>query len=200
MPLPDPPHMHNHESFPPLCQIGNKNKHLRASRLSISSHGTQCCLIGRSVGEEETDTLSVVGSSDGLSEGGADVDDSELLAGLELVLAVLARQRYGVSDDDVLEHAVVDVLNGLAAENAVRDDGYDLGGTVGHDRLSCLAESTAGIGHVIDQNSNLVLYVSDEHHARDFVGACALLVDQGETKVQTVSYRRCSAKVLAHVE
>lgn len=49
--------------------------------------------------------------------------------------------------------------------------------------------SSAGIGHVVDENGRLVLDIADEDHATDDVGAWALLVDQGKGRVETVSNR-----------
>lgn len=120
-------------------------------------------------------------SADGFGEGGGDVDDAQLAAAVDLVA-----EGDGVGDDDLAEAAVVEDGDGVAAEDAVGDDGDDLAGAVVLDRLGGLGEGAAGVGHVVDEDGDLVDDVADEHHAADDVGARALLVDQGEAAVQAV--------------
>lgn len=62
-----------------------------------------------------------MGAADGLGEGGADVDDAQLLAAVDLVA-----EGHGVGDDDLAQAAVVEDVDGVAAQDAVRDDGDDL--------------------------------------------------------------------------
>lgn len=49
--------------------------------------------------------------------------------------------------------------------------------------------SSTGVGHVIDENGDLILDVTHEHHATNDVGARALLVDESKPGVQAVSNR-----------
>jgi len=48
----------------------------------------------------------------------------------------------------------------------------------------------ASIGHVIDQNGNSFLDVTDEHHSVDLVRLFPFLVNQRELHVQAIRYRR----------
>ena len=75
------------------------------------------------------DALAVVGPPDGLGDGGAHVDDADLLAAVDLVA-----EGHGVGDDDLGEHAVVEDVDGVAAQDAVRHDGDDFPGAVLFDR------------------------------------------------------------------
>lgn len=124
------------------------------------------------------DTLSVVCSSDSLCDCGAHVDDAQLVAALHLVA-----EGDGVGDDDLAQAALVEDVDGVAAQDAVGDDGDDLAGAVVLDGLGGLGQRPAGVRHVVDEDGDLVHDVSDEHHAPDDVGSGALLVDEGEAPV-----------------
>lgn len=126
-------------------------------------------------------TLSVVRPPDGLGQRPADVDDLELGAPLQLVA-----QGHRVGDDDLGQHALVDVVDGRAAEDAVGHDGDDLARLVLLDDGRGLGKGAARVGHVVDQDADLVDHVADQHHAADLVGPGALLVDQGEGEVEAV--------------
>jgi len=83
----------------------------------------------------------------------------------------------------------------------VGDDCDDFASTMVHDGLGGFDERTAGIGHVVDENGNFILNVSDEDHAGDFVRAGSLFVDEGETEVKAVSDGGCSVgRKLANFE
>lgn len=66
------------------------------------------------MGEEVGDGFAVVSPADGFGESAADVDDRDLGAAFRLVA-----EGHGVGDDDAGEGAVVDGVDGLAAEDAV---------------------------------------------------------------------------------
>lgn len=99
--------------------------------------------------------------------------------------------RHGVSDNEPLQAAVVDVGDGVAGEDAVSDDGIDLAGTMLHNRVGSLHQRAARVGHVVDDDGNLVLNVSDEDHSRDLVGARSFLVNQSERQIQAVRNGSC---------
>lgn len=131
--------------------------------------------------EQEANRLSVVSASARLGKGRANVDRLDL--GAEQLLLLVG---HGVGDNDTLEATVVEVLDRFSGENTVGDDGVDLASTVLHDRLSGFGERSAGVRHVVDNNGNLVLDVSDEDHPGDLVRTRALLVDQSELKIEAV--------------
>jgi hypothetical protein len=68
-------------------------------------------------------------------------------------------------------------LNRIPAQNPMRDNSYHL---------------SRFMGHVVYEDGNFVLYVADEDHAGDFVGARALFVDEGEAEVEAVGNGCCS--------
>lgn len=120
-------------------------------------------------------------TSASLGERRADIDGLDAITGLLLFL-----MRDGVSSDETAEAATVQVLNGLAGENAVDHDGIDLLGAVLHHSISSLDERSAGVSHIVDNDGDLVLDVTDEDHSGDFVGAGAFLVDQSELEIESV--------------
>ena len=74
----------------------------------------------------------------------------------------------------------------------MRDDSNDLASFVCHDGFRGFDERAAGVGHVVYEDGDFVLYVADEDHAGDFVGARALFVDEGEAEVEAVGNGCCS--------
>jgi hypothetical protein len=134
-----------------------------------------------SVREQETDRFTVVCASAGLCQCRADIDGVNLVAHLLLLLV-----GYCVGHDDTVQATVVDVLNGIAGENAVYDNSVDLLGAVLHDGVGGFDESTTCIGHVVNNDRNLVFDISDEDHSRDLVGTRTFLVDESELQVETV--------------
>lgn len=98
---------------------------------------------------------------------------------------------HRVRDHDLAQPARVQRLDGVAAQDAVRDDGDDLGGAVGEARLGGFDECAARVGHVVDEDGDLGVDVADEGHLGNFVGAVALLVDEGEVELEVVSDGCC---------
>lgn len=122
--------------------------------------------------EQEADRLAVVSAAASFCQSGTDINGLDLVAKL-LLLGV----RNGVANDQTTEAAAVQVFDGFAGQDTVHDDGVDLLGAVLHDGVGGFDERTAGVGHVVDDNSDLVLDVADEDHARDLVRARTFLVD-----------------------
>lgn len=109
------------------------------------------------------------------SERRADIDRCDLVADFFLFFV-----GNGVRNDDTAETAVVDVIDGITGENAVDDNCVDFLSTVLHDGVGGFDEGPTSIGHIIDDNGNLVLDVTNKNHSGNFVGTRALLVNQGE--------------------
>jgi hypothetical protein len=74
----------------------------------------------------------------------------------------------------------------------MRDDCNDFARFVRHDGFGGFDESAARVGHVVNEDGDLVFYVADEDHTGDFVGARTLFVDEGEAEVEAVGYGCCS--------
>lgn len=134
-----------------------------------------------SVGEKETNRLSVVSTTTSLGQRGANVNSLNAIAGL-----LLFGVGDGVGHHQTTQAALVQVLNGLTREDTVNNNGVHFLGAVLHNSVGGLDEGTAGVSHVIDDDGDLVLDVSDKDHAGDLVGASTFLVDQSELKVKTV--------------
>lgn len=109
---------------------------------------------------------------------GANVDGLDTAA-----LSLLPLVGDSVGDNELLELRVVEGLDGVAAEDAVGDNGDGGFGAVGHDDVGGLAQGAACVGHVVYNDGNLVRDIAYEDHAGDFVRAGALLVDEGESEV-----------------
>ena len=122
-----------------------------------------------------------------LRQGGTNINSLQLPTALLLLL-----MRHSIADNKPAELAIIDDLDRIAGQDAVGDDGEDLSRAVVHDRVGGFGQRAARVGHVIDEDGDLVFDVADEDHARDFVGALALFVDQGEGEVEAVGYCCCS--------
>lgn len=140
--------------------------------------------------EQEANRLAIMRTSTSLRQRRTDINRLDLIAGLFLIL-----MRDGIRRDESAESAAVEVLDGFPRENAVDDDGVDLAGAVLHDGVGGFDEGAAGVGHVVDDDGDLVLDVADEDHAGDFVGTSAFFVDEGELQVEAVCDGGCSGLV-----
>lgn len=129
--------------------------------------------------------LSKVGAADGLGQDGRDVDDLNLVA-----LCDIVRLGDRVGDDELLHAALRDDLERGAREDAVGDKGVDLGRARLEEVAGREAEGATRVGHVVDQDRDLALDGTDKDHARDLVGAFALLVEEGKLDVEAVGNRR----------
>lgn len=138
-------------------------------------------ILRNSMREQETDRLAIMRPPASLRQRGADINSLDLVASFLLLLV-----RNGVGDDQAVEAAAVQILDGLAGQNAVDDDGVDFLGTMLHYRVGGLDQRAAGVGHIVDDDGNLVLHVANQDHARDLIRTRALLVDQGELQIEAV--------------
>lgn len=75
----------------------------------------------------------------------------------------LVTERDSVGADKSLEDTAVKVLNGVTRENTVGDKSKDGLGAVLLEDGSSLTESAASVGHVIDEDGDLVLDVTDKN-------------------------------------
>lgn len=66
------------------------------------------------------------------------------------------------------------------------DNRVDFLGAVLHHGIGGLDERAAGVGHVVDDDGDLVLDITDEDHAGDFVGTGTFLVNQSELEVEAI--------------
>ena len=56
-----------------------------------------------------------------------------------------------------------------------------------------MADRSARIGHIVDQNSYTIFDVTDQDHGGYFVGLLPLFVDESEIDIQTIGNGRYSA-------
>lgn len=128
-----------------------------------------------------------------LTYGGTDVDRLNAVADLLLFL-VGNRVRH----NDLLKSATVQGFNGRATQNAVGDYSNSVLRSALVDQNTCsLDKSTACIGHVVNKDSGLAGYLSDQGHSGNLIRTSALFVDKRKRQIETVSYGRCSVSLLA---
>lgn len=120
---------------------------------------------------------------------GTDIHDLQ-----PLTLTLLAPQRHRVRNHHPRQPTPIYPLNRVSAQYPVRDNRNRLGRAVRYHHVRGLAERAACVGHVVDDDGGAVCDAADEDHAGDFVGAGALLVDEGEGEVQGVGYGCCAGE------
>lgn len=104
---------------------------------------------------------------------GTDVDRLDAIADLLLFFV-----GYSVGHNDLLESTAVERLDGVSAEDAVGDDSDSvLSSALIDQNAGGLDECSAGVRHIIYENSGLARYFSNQGHSGDLVRTSALFVD-----------------------
>lgn len=106
-----------------------------------------------------------------------------------IALCLLLLMRHRVRNHQLPQFAAVQFLDRIAAQNPVRHDRDGFSGAVLHDNVRGLDKCTAGIGHVVYDNSDPSCHIADKDHAGDFVRSSALFMDQSKAEVKAVCYR-----------
>lgn len=102
---------------------------------------------------------------------------------------LLLRMGHRIRHHNSTQLAPINRLNGFATQDSVSDNSHNLFGAVLLQGIRRLDEGAACVCHVIDQNRNLVFNVTDEDHARDFVGSRSFLVDERKVEIESVGNR-----------
>ena len=97
-----------------------------------------------------------------------------------------------VGADHLLKLAVVDLVDRVAAEDTVGHNRDGSSCAVLDNHIGSFAESSAGVCHVVDDDSCATLDITNENHAADFVRTSALLVNERELDVKAVGDGSCS--------
>jgi hypothetical protein len=103
----------------------------------------------------------------------------------------LIPERHRIRNHYPTQLTLIQRLDRIAAQYPMSDDRNDFARLVRHDRFRGFDERTTRVRHVVDEDRDLVLDVADQHHARDFVGARALFVDEREAEIEAVGYGCC---------
>jgi len=114
----------------------------------------------RRMRKQETHTLPIMRPPNRLRQRGTDIHNPQPLAPLPLI-----PQRHRIRNHDSAQLTPVQRLDRIPAQDPMRDDGNDLASFVRHDRLGGFDERAACVGHIVDEDGNLVLDVADENHA-----------------------------------
>ena len=118
-----------------------------------------------------------------LTYSGTDVDRLNAVADLLLLLV-----GYCIGDNDLLESAAVQGFDSGSTQDAVGDNRNSVLCAALVDQDTCgFDKSTACVSHVVNENSSLASYLSNECHSRDLVGTSALFVNKRKRQVETVS-------------
>lgn len=84
---------------------------------------------------------------------------------------------YCVRHNQLLQLATIQLLNGVAAQDAVGYYGNRFPSSVLHNDIGGFDECAARVGHIVHDDSHAVAHITDQYHAGDFVWSCALFVD-----------------------
>lgn len=134
--------------------------------------------------KQKRNALAVMCPATGLGQRRGDINRLKLVA-----LSQLLAQRHRVRDNDAAEFTSVERFDGVAAENAVRDDGDHFPCAIGHDCIRRFHQRTTCVGHVVDEDGDAVLHIAHENHARHFIRTRAFFMDESEAEVEAVSDR-----------
>jgi hypothetical protein len=129
----------------------------------------------------------------GLTYSRRDVDGHNPVAQL---LLLLVRDRVG--DHQVLQLTVVDLVDRVTAEDTVCHNRNGRCCAVLDDNVGCFAKCTASVCHVVHDDRNAALHVTNQDHAADFVRSGALLVDEGKLGVEVVGDRSRSKYLVSN--
>lgn len=97
--------------------------------------------------------------------------------------------RDGIRHHKLFQLAVIQCLNRIAAQYAMSDDCDCFFCTMSDDNIGRFDKSAASVSHVVDDDSNPVLDITDKNHARNLIWASTFLVDQRKAKIKTISDR-----------
>lgn len=137
--------------------------------------------------KQETDRLAIMRPPTGLRQRRTDIYRLNFVASV-----LLLRMRHGIRNNQTTQTAVIQITDSISRENGVGHDGIDFLCAVLHNGVGCLDERAACIGHVVHDDGDFVLHVTDEYHSGDFVGPRAFFVDECELEVEAVGDCSCS--------
>ena len=143
--------------------------------------------------EQKAHTLPVMRPPTRLCKRGANINSLKPLPTLLLLL-----MRYRIRHYQLAQRALLERLNRIPRQDAVRDNGNHFLSVMSHERVDSFHQRAAGIGHIVYEDGSLAFDVADEDHAADFVGARALFVDQGEAEVEAVCDRGCPVEMIRY--
>lgn len=96
--------------------------------------------------------------------------------------------RDRIGHHDPIESTSIQRIYRIATQDPVGYNGNYLRGTMIKAGFGGFDERTAGVGHVVNQDTDFRADVADKGHFGDLVGPGALFVDEGKVKVQSVGY------------
>lgn len=159
--------------------------------------------------EESTDRLSMVHAANGFGEHRTNFKDFQL--GAQATVFIL---RNAVRYDDLVQSGSIDTRNGISTEYAVSEQSVNVGCSLLFQQLGRPCNCVRRIRQIVDQDSNSVGNLSNQHHGgvlaignaggSTFLGDMSVrkfrergsfyLVDQCEFHVQVVRNCRCSLR------
>jgi hypothetical protein len=137
--------------------------------------------------KQKTHTLPIMRPANRLRKRRTNIHNPQPLTAFNLL-----PKRDRIRNHNSTQTTPIQRLNRIPAQNPMRDNSYHLSRFMRHYCFRGFDERAASIGHVVYEDGNFVLYVADEDHAGDFVGARALFVDEGEAEVEAVGNGCCS--------
>lgn len=95
---------------------------------------------------------------------------------------------YRIRDHNLLQLTAIQLIDGIAAQNAMSDNGDCVPGAMLNHNIGGFHERSTCVCHVVDDDGGLVFDVADKNHFGHLVGSGPLFVDQGEGDVKGVGY------------
>lgn len=135
----------------------------------------------------------MVDTSDGLSKHIAHLEHFQLGAS-RLVIGLVDR----VGHDNPVERTSIDAVDGVAAQDAVRDERVDLSCTFFLQQFRCAGDGVGGVGKIVHENGSAVRDVSDQHHGRVLsvvdLRRSTFLVDESEGHAERICDSGCALR------
>ena len=128
--------------------------------------------------------LMVVDGSDSLSKHISDREDFDFLA--------LLTERDGVSDKDLLDSALLDIVIGRTREDSMRGESAYTKSAELHHLVGSSTKSASSVDHIIEKDNFLAFDITDDAHFADDIRARAMLVADDHRDVEVLGIAACT--------
>lgn len=137
--------------------------------------------------EQETDGFAIMRPPTSLRQRRTNIYRLNLVASL-----LLLRMRHGIRHNQTTQTAIIQIADGVPRKNGVSHDGIDFLCAMLNDGVGCLNKRATCIGHVIHDDGDFILDITDEDHSGNFIWARTFFVDKCELQVEAVGDCSCS--------
>lgn len=99
-----------------------------------------------------------------------------------------------IGDNDLVDGALIDTLNGISTQETVRDQSVDLRRSFLLQKSSGACDGIGGVCKIVDQDSGAILDVTDKHH-----GGILAISDLGGTAFLFTKEKAVSMPQATHI-